>query len=118
MRATILSVVLLCVAAHVSSEDYRCYACIYSYHPEGDDSCVTDPANDIHGSIVECGHEDYVCRVQRMWDIGEGVMRSFYRGCEPRNAREDNCEEDTHWETCETFCETDLCNDGDGIPAV
>lgn len=47
---------------------------------------------------------------------GEDVVRSFSRGCEPRNNRVDGCTEDTHFITCQTYCESDICNVGSGDP--
>ncbi|ELT96924.1 hypothetical protein CAPTEDRAFT_203296 [Capitella teleta] len=95
----------------VSAEStYNCYACQYGGNPSADQSCIDNPERDPFGSKVLCGNGDYVCRTQRMWDKGDKRVRNFYRGCEPRSGRKDNCLEDTHWDTCETFCETELCN--------
>jgi hypothetical protein len=88
-----------------------CYSCVYSY-PWEDDTCVTDPANAPQPNIVSCD-SDRLCRTFRQWDTRENVVRSFSRSCDPPPVR-DSCVEDTFFITCNTYCQTDLCNDGDG----
>jgi len=53
-----------------------------------------------------------LCRVN--YATGEGVVRSFRRGCDPYTGQTDNCVEDTFFITCNTYCNTPYCNDVDG----
>jgi len=92
-----------------------CYSCVYSYHPEGDDSCVTDAANAPEPNDVRCP-PTRVCTTFRQWDKGNDVMRSFARGCEEQQGAVDRCVEDTYFTTCFTYCQEEYCNSGDGIP--
>ncbi|ELT93638.1 hypothetical protein CAPTEDRAFT_191776 [Capitella teleta] len=48
----------------------------------------------------------------------EGVIRSFYRGCEPRRGRKDECVESVPFSDCNYFCEGDLCNHGNGLDST
>jgi len=89
-----------------------CYSCVYSYHPEGDDRCVTDPPNAPPPNQVRCP-PNRQCTIQRQWDKGEQVVRSFYRGCDEQ-WRNNGCVEDTFFITCYTFCSGEFCNQGDG----
>jgi len=88
---------------------------VYSYHPEGDDVCVTDAAAVPAPNNVRCP-PDRACTVFRQYDKGEAVVRSFRRGCDEQGSQVDNCLEDTYFITCNTFCQPEYCNDGDGIP--
>jgi len=89
-----------------------CYSCVYSYHPEGDDRCVTDPGNVPAPSVVRCP-PNRMCSIQRQYDKGEQVVRSFYRGCDEQY-RPNGCVDDIYFTTCFTFCNDEFCNVGDG----
>jgi len=90
-----------------------CYSCVYSYHPDGDDRCVTDPASVPPPSVVRCP-PNRVCTTFRQWDKSNAVVRSFARGCEEQQNKVDNCVEDTYFITCNSYCPTEFCNSGNG----
>lgn len=90
-----------------------CYSCVYSYHPDGDDRCVTDPPNVPPPNTVRCP-PDRVCSTFRQWDKGNNYIRSFRRGCDPPPGGQDGCLEDTYFITCNWYCQPELCNYGDG----
>lgn len=92
-----------------------CYSCVYSYNPDGDDTCVTDPPNAWPPNQVRCP-PDRVCTTFRQWDKGNNVIRSYSRGCEPQNGRVEECVEDTYFITCFTFCTEEYCNSANGYP--
>lgn len=92
-----------------------CYSCVYSYtgQPGEDDTCVTDPPNAPPPNEVRCEPSRY-CTIMRQWDKGNGVVRSFRRGCDPYSGQVDNCVEDIYFITCNSYCNTQFCNSGDG----
>jgi hypothetical protein len=90
-----------------------CYSCVYSYHPEGDDTCVTNAELVPPPSEVRCDPSRY-CTTFRQYDKGEGVVRSFRRGCDPYTGQVDECIEDTYFITCNLYCNTPYCNNQDG----
>jgi len=96
-----------------------CWSCTYRYnHPGDDDVCVTDPAGVLTSNYVRCPPSKQ-CAINRIEFKVYDRVNTFRRGCDPPQSNE--CVEDTDFITCNSYCNGEFCNNGNGVvhpPAV
>jgi len=110
-----LIIIFLVSCAQICAANKQCYSCSWVNSPGHDDSCASNVE-----SIQKIPLKDgWVCVVQHQIMLETGETREFYRGSVIKGAPpydRNECTRDYHFDVCNTSCDTDLCNTGDGIP--
>lgn len=106
--------------------DHFCYRCDSMFDNKCANISDLNRTNDIHNITIKCAHDQRFCKVKRISmststedNIGVPKLWLLQRNCSK------NCEEGcivigerTKLRSCTTCCDTDYCNDGNGMQPI